>query len=361
MNRMVSALLVLLRAGLWKKAVDTSALFPLSEEEWRGVYEEARRQTVMGPVYQGICSLPEEWMPSQKELFRWTVDIDRIEQRNTRMNRSLLQLTTWLEEKGFPTVVLKGQGIAALYEEPLWRECGDIDLFFPSPDDRLKAEAWLVEQGFDLERKPDGSTEYTWQRTVVEHHSDLFDLQSPKVQAYLKELVEEKGFERMDMGNGQGIRVPSPEMNLLLLNTHILKHAMGKGIGLRQLCDMARAYATLGKRVDGEEIRDLYRKTGIEKWSRLLHAFLVEVLGMPSAYLPYHEKKKETAAPLWNIVLRGGNFGQHGKGGKEQDEPTWRRKWNTCRAFWQNAGFSLKYAPDEAVYTFGQLVKGQFK
>lgn len=361
MNRTVSALLVLLRAGLWKKAVDTPALFPLSEEEWRGVYEEARRQTVTGWVYQGICSLPEEWMPSQKELFRWAVDIDRIEQRNKRMNRSLLLLTTFFEEKGLPVVVLKGQGIAALYEEPLWRECGDIDLFFPCPDNRQKAEACLAEQGFALERKPDGSTEYAWQRIAVEHHPDLFDLQSPKVQDFLKKLVEEKGFEWMDMGEGNMIRVPSPEMNLLLLNTHILKHAMGKGIGLRQFCDMARAYAAWGKRVDGEEIRRLYEQTGIAKWSRLLHAFLVEMLGMPSAYLPYQEKKKETAAPLWNIVLRGGNFGQHGKGGKVQDEPIWRRKWNTCRAFWQNAGFSLKYAPDEAIHTFGQLVKGQFK
>lgn len=361
MNRTLSALLALLRAGLWNKRVDNPGLFPLSVEEWEGVYVEARRQTVTGWVYQGICSLPDEWMPPRKQLFRWTVDIDRIEQRNRRMNRSLLQLTTWFEENGFPAVVLKGQGVAAFYEEPLWRECGDIDLFFPCLDDRLKAETWLVEQGFILERKPDDSTEYAWQRIAVEHHSDLFDLQSPKVQGYLKKLVEEKGFECMDMGNGYAIRVPSPAMNLLLLNTHILKHAIGKGIGLRQLCDMARAYAVWGKRVDGEEIRDLYKKMGIAKWSRLLHAFLVEMLGMPSAYLPYQEKKKETAAPLWNIVLRGGNFGQHGKGDKVQDEPTWRRKWNTCRAFWQNAGFSLKYAPDEAIYTFGQLVKGQFK
>lgn len=361
MNRTISALLALLRAGLWNKRVDNPGLFPLSVEEWEGVYVEARRQTVTGWVYQGICSLPDEWMPSRKQLFRWTVDIDRIEQRNRRMNRSLLQLTTLLGDKGFRPVVLKGQGIASLYDEPMWRECGDIDLYFPQPEDRIKVETWLTEQGYAPERKPDGSTLYAWQGTEVEHHSHLFDLQSPKVQGYLKGLIAEKGFEWMDMGEGNMIRVPSPEMNLLLLNTHILKHAMGKGIGLRQFYDMARAYAAWGKRVDGEEIRRLYEQTGIAKWSRLLHAFLVEMLGMPSAYLPYIDKKKETAAPLWNIVLRGGNFGQHGKGGKVQDEPIWRRKWNTCRAFWQNAGFSLKYAPDEAIHTFGQLVKGQFK
>ena len=360
MNRTTSALLALLRAGLWNKRVDNPGLFPLSVEEWEGVYVEARRQTVTGWVYQGICSLPDEWMPSRKQLFRWTVEIDRIEQRNRRMNRSLLQLTTLLEEKGFRPVVLKGQGIAALYDEPMWRECGDIDLYFPQPEDRIKAETWLTEQGYAPERKPDGSTLYAWQGTEVEHHAHLFDLQSPKVQGYLKGLIAEKGFVRMDLGGGNEISVPSPVMNFLLLNTHILKHALGKGIGLRQLCDMARAYAVWGKQVDGEEMKRIYRNTGIGKWSCLLHAFLTEVLGMPAEYLPYPEKK-ESAAPLLDIVLRGGNFGQHGKGANGQDEPTWRRKWNTCRAFWQNMGFSLKYAPGEAIHTFGQLVKGQFK
>ena len=361
MNRSLSALWVLLRAGLWKQALDDVSVFPLSVAEWEKVYEEARRQTVVGWVYQGICALPEEWMPPQKQLFRWMVDVDRIEQRNKAMNRSLRELTALMEERGFHPVVLKGQGVAAFYEEPQWRECGDIDLYFPYPEERLKAEAWLKEQGIGLERKPDGSTLYAWKQTVVEHHSDLFDLQSPKVQDYLKELVAEKGFEQQDTGSGNTIRVPSPILNLLLLNTHILKHAMGKGVGLRQLCDMARALSVLGKRTDGEELKTMYEKTGIGNWSRLLHAFLTEVLAMPAEYLPYREKETESAQPLLDIVLQGGNFGQHGQQQPGQHEPVWRRKWNTCRAFVQNAGFSLKYAPHEALYTFGQLVKGQFK
>ena len=361
MNKTLPAFWALLRAGLWMRNVDAPELFPLSAEEWREVHVEARRQTVTGLVYQAICALPDEWMPPQEELFRWTVDMDRIEQRNRRMNRSLLQLTAHFERMGLTPVVLKGQGIAALYEEPLWRECGDIDLYFPRREDRLQAEAWLTEQGIAPERKPDGSTLYAWQGTEVEHHSHLFDLQSPKVQGCLHRLVEEQGFEWMDMDGGNRIRVPSPVMNLLLLNTHILKHALGKGIGLRQFCDMAQAYAVLGKRVDGEALKRIYAETRIGKWSRLLHAFLTEVLAMPSDYLPYQEEINEEAAPLLDIVLRGGNFGQHAKGQKRQDESAWRRKWNTCRSFWQNAGFSLRYAPDEAIHTFGQLMKGQFK
>lgn len=359
MNRTLSAFLLLLRSGLWQKSVDDTALFPLSAEEWGMLYAEARRQTVTGWIYRGICLLPEEWMPPQNLMFRWVADIDRIEQRSRMMNRTLLQLTTLLEENGFRAVVQKGQGVAAFYSEPLWRECGDIDLFFPNADDRRGAEAWLRERGIVPEQKPDGSTLYRWMQVEVEHHSDLFDLQSPKARKYLKELVAEKGFTTMQVGNEGRIMVPAPELNLLLLNTHILKHAMGKGIGLRQLCDMARAYDVLGKQINGEALRYIYETVGIEKWSRLLHAFLVDVLALPVTSLPYGEKR-ESPAPLLDIVLRGGNFGQHKKGTQTAGTSVWLRKWNTCRAFLLNTRFSLKYAPHEALYTFGQLVWGNF-
>lgn len=358
MNRTLSAFLLLLRSGLWRKAAEEQNLFPLSVEEWGLLYAEARRQTVTGWIYRGICLLPEEWMPPQEQMFRWVTDIDRIERRNVMMNRNLLQLTAMLEERGFRAVVQKGQGVAALYDEPLWRECGDIDLFFPNEEDRRGAEAWLRERGIVPEQKPDGSTAYRWMKVEVEHHSDLLDLQSPRARRYLKGLVAEKGFTAVPVGDEGRIMVPAPELNLLLLNTHILKHALGRGIGLRQFCDMARAYAVLGEKVDGDELRSIYHKAGISRWSSLLHAFLVDVLAMPEDFLPYREEKKETAVPLWNIVLRGGNFGQYGQQQKTKTERTWLRKWNTCRAFLLNARFSLKYAPSEAIHTFGQLVRG---
>lgn len=360
MNRTIGAFLALLRSGLWRKAAEEQNLFPLSAEEWGLLYAEARRQTVTGWIYRGICLLPEEWMPPQEQMFRWVTDIDRIERRNVMMNRNLLQLTAMLEERGFRAVVQKGQGVAALYDEPLWRECGDIDLFFPNEEDRRGAEAWLRERGIVPEQKPDGSTAYRWMQVEVEHHSDLLDLQSPRARRYLKGLVAEKGFTAVPVGDEGRIMIPAPELNLLLLNTHILKHALGRGIGLRQFCDMARAYAVLGEKVDGDELRSIYHKAGISRWSSLLHAFLVDVLAMPEVFLPYREDKKGTAVPLWNIVLRGGNFGQYGQQQKTKTERTWLRKWNTCRAFLLNARFSLKYAPSEAIHTFGQLVWGNF-
>lgn len=361
MSRTVRALLVLLRAGLWEKQPDDLNAFPISADEWEEVYQEARRQTVVGLVYRGIRYLSEEMLPPQRLMFRWIVDIDRIEQRNASMNRHLLELTCLLEEKGISPIVQKGQGVAAWYEQPLLRECGDIDLYFPKEEDRKKAEEWLLEQGHGLERKADGSSTYRWRQIEVEHHPALFDLQRPGVQACLQNWIAEKGFEIRKIGVEGEIRIPAPELNLLLLNVHILKHALGRGIGLRQFCDLARAYHVLGKQVNGEEIRYMYEQAGIRKWSGLLHAFLVEVLGLPTERLPYVEEKAVSVKPLMDIVWQGGNFGKYGKYGSIEGQSVFARKWNTCRAFGKNVRFSLRYAPGEAFHTFRQLLMGQFK
>ena len=84
---------------------------------------------------------------------------------------------------------------------------------------------------------PDGSQNYEWQGIEIEQHPTIVDLCSPSAGKWIKELDEDPGFIPSPLADG--LRVPSLELNALLLNTHILKHALGKGIGQRRrLCAM---------------------------------------------------------------------------------------------------------------------------
>ena len=156
-----------------------------------------------------------------------------------------------------------------------------------------------------------------------------------------------------------GIDVPSPVLNLILLNAHILKHVLGYGIGLRQLCDMARASYSLHDKVDGNLIREIYGRLGIGRWSRLLYAFLVNDLGLPGDDSPYEvvDYKRDT---LRRIILRGGNFGLH-SGGRHADgrQGKWIRKYYTLVSHLRNVGFAMRYAPEEMFWTVWNLTKGQ--
>lgn len=355
-------LLTLLRAGLWGRNIDDIACFPLSAGEWESLFRLARQQTVIGLVFGGLQALPEELLPAPAVLIRWTAGVDAVERRNREMNRTLAALYTELRTRGFDPVLQKGQGVAAYYERPLLRECGDIDLYFGDRRASEGAAGWMHRQGAVVRRMPDGSLFYRWRGVEIEHHVRLFDLHNPFLRRDAVRLTREKGCVEMALPEPSGttVSVPAPFVNLLLLDLHILKHALGRGIGLRQLCDMARACYRLHAEIDSEEMRACCRRWGLGRWNPMLHTFLVDYLGLPVATLPYGELAP-SAGPLLEIVWRGGNFGHYHPGRESAGQSLAERKLDTARSFLDNLRFSLRYAPKEAFWIFSGLIKGQFR
>lgn len=358
-DRMHTALLVLLRAGLWERQPEDLSCFPLAEEDWKQLYAEACRQTVTGITFQALKYLPDEALPPEPLMIRWAAETDAIERRNSKMNEVLGNLYSAFTEKGLHPVLQKGQGVALFYEYPMLRECGDIDLYFDSREAWREALSLVQSQGIRVSRQADKSIYYTYKGVTVEHHTRLFDLYNPFLQRYAVSLERKNGFRCMTLP-GQPethIAVPSPLLNLLLLDLHILKHAVGRGIGLRQLCDMARACSVLHDDTDPDEMKAISRKFGLTGWNRLLHAFLKDSLGLPAVCLPYRETAP-SGQPLADIIWRGGNFGRYGKG-HDPHLKGWRRKCRTALSFARNVGFMAGYAPKESFWILMQLMKGQ--
>lgn len=343
MDRTLQALFALLQAGLWGRFDDAAAsAFPLSAGEWERVFTLARQQTVTGIAFRGLDFLPEEAAPPMGIMAKWMAHADRIEQSNRVMNETVAKLYGHFASAGVEAVLQKGQGVAAMYPEPLLRECGDIDLYFPGHDGVSDPLAGI--DGAVRERQPDDSWVYVVDGIIVEHHTDLLDIQSPRAKRYVRRLIEEKGFEKVVTGDGVEILVPAPEVNLLLLSSHILKHAFGVGIGLRQFCDYAVARRYYEGRVNEEEMREIWRMTGLEKWQDLLEGFLVKKTGV-----------------LLDIVLKGGNFGVYSKDRENVPRARWTRKVQTFKALMGNIGFAFRYAPGEWFWTTMQLLGGQFR
>jgi hypothetical protein len=203
---------------------------------------------------------------------------------------------------------------------------------------------------------PDNSFIYGYKGMEIENHKLLIDIYNPYKQKYIKELIDKYGFEEVVIDNIK-VAVPTPLLNLIMLNTHIMKHAFGWGIGLRQICDIARAYYELCGRVEDAEIRRVYKDLGINKWSRLLHSFLVEYIGLETIYLPYKEDV-EDSANLLRIILKSGNFGFNVRERRESKFAL-QRKFNTFVSFFKQSLFSMKYAPKESFWLVVGLIKGQ--
>lgn len=379
MERVQAAFLSLLRAGLWERDPETDGIFPLSEEEWRGVYGVARKQAVTGTVAWGVFSLPPDFQPSDVRFAEWVVEHDRVVRANSEMDSALSALSRFFAHAGLHPVLQKGQGVAGMYATPSLRECGDIDLYFPQKEEAMEALELVRKSGAEVTHNPDGSESYLWEGVEVEHHPYLVDISSPFKRGWLRRLESELGFVPSPLG--EGLRIPAPELNLLLLDAHILKHAIGKGVGFRQICDMARACHTYcgcsgpakGQRTvpDAAKVREIYRKAGLLKWSGLLHSFLTDILSLPSGELPYESPRRDPA-PLLGMVSSAGNFGLHssrksqltdsavGGGAVSNNATDGSGVFGTARAFMRNLPFSMAYAPCETISQMLTLAFGQF-
>lgn len=352
-----AALLALLRGGLWEQDVKPHPCFPLSRDSWEEVFLLSKQQTVTGVAFRGLHHLPDGMLPPESLLLRWMAAADGIERKNKEMNLALDSLLTLFARHGLHPILQKGQGLASLYAYPLLRECGDIDLYFVDEKEFESASDSIQAQGIRLVRKADGSLLYSWQGIPVEHHIRLIDLYHPPHNTKKTDLIWE--FRRMALSTASDLEVtvPAPSLNLLLQYAHILKHALGRGIGLRQLCDLALSCDRWHTDIMPDVLKGVCRQAGLTKWVSLLHAFLTERLGLASDRLPYPKTAANTQ-PLLEIIWRGGNFGHQAY---RLTRPTLLHKIQTAEAFRRNISFAFRYAPKEALAIFVNLLKGQIR
>lgn len=356
-SRSENALFALLRMALWGQEAEAACFQGLTAAEWEQTFLLARQQTVLAVTCQAVQTLPDEALPADRLLMRWMAEADRVELASAQMDEAVLSVCDAFRGEGLQPIVLKGQGVAQFYPQPSLREAGDIDLFFPREGERAKAERLLASRGIGLKRLADGSSVYDWNGVEVEHHPVLFDLRSPSRRKLLRGLQRQYGFAAQSVGGGT-LCVPSPMLCLVLLSTHILKHAMGNGIGLRQFCDMACAVHALQPKVGSEALDERFRQLGLQRWHRALGAFLVQRLGLPASEC-VAAKGQETLAAFERIVFEGGNFGRYKAG--RLASTAFGRKVHTAKAFLGHSRFSLRYAPSEAFWMFASLMKGQVK
>ena len=353
-------LLQLLQSALWEQTPQSEVFASMTAQDWEQVLLASRQQTVKALVCQGLTMLPEDLQPSDFLLIRWMAELGQVEQQSHQMNEALLSLITFLEDNGLRPVVLKGQGLARLYRFPLLRECGDIDLYFPEARQQQEAHRSLADRGIHPQHKPDGSWLYSWQGVPVEHHPHLTDLANPYAQDCLQELERQYPCVQVPLGMGTDaqIRVPSPMLSLLLQTIHILHHAIGWGIGLRQMVDMAVSCQSFQGQIDAHAFRDASSRLHLLRWNRLLYGFLVQSLALPQECLPYEERLHGGRA-LEKRIWRDGNFGLNSSLRQSSSSHPWQGKCRTAWSMLSHSGLGWRYAPLETFFTALSLAKGQ--
>lgn len=330
-----------------------------SEMEWRQLYTLADKQALIGICFCGVQRLRKLGHDIPTDLYmKWLGMVAKIQQRNELMNRRCVEVQRMLAKEGLKSSILKGQGVAKLYDLNLnldvnlnlLRQSGDIDVYVPCGME--KAMAYV--------RKKYGKVEYDYINAHVPMFKDVEVEMHWRVGAMtnlfrnrrLQRWLEREETKEMILGGKADLKpsettitVPTLEFNAFYLMLHCYHHVFESGLGLRQLMDyyfllMARNNLNLDL-----NINELFRKFGMERFVGAVMWIMQEVFGLERERLLCDPDEKEGRYILGE-VMASGNFGHH----DERIRKVGRGKWVEVFAKIQHAMHLLRRYPSEALW-----------
>lgn len=317
-----------------------------TEEEWKGVFRESVRHCIHGVTFEGLKCLKELEdkgmsdalsLMSRETWLNWASKVGKLEKENANLNAQCLQLCNKLLASGKWCQVLKGQGLAQLYKNPLSRQCGDIDIWVV--DRRsirngkyslAKNRRLLVEMVRRLSKKKEEVTYHhmdfhVFDDTIVELHFTPTWMFCPwhnaRLQQYFNNYIYNNINQRDDGNNNASenrISIPTPdiELNTVFCLVHIYRHVFQEGIGLRQIIDYYHVISLLpdDRKTD---IQMTLKYLGLDKFASALMWVMHEVFRNNDVLIC--EPIEREGRWLMNEILLAGNFGHEDERMKDAD------------------------------------------
>lgn len=326
----------LLRIALSSSSEGLSVFSVSGPDEWLKLQELATNQGLVGIAYAGICRLPAESRPPMGLLLQWAGEAELIRGQNRMLNQEAARLTDIFAARGERSAILKGPANARLYPDPYSRQGGDIDIWVSGGRD--KVIGLLDQLGLDYVRDPkiiESKHHIRLVRSSQEcdvevHFSPVHGSKNPLVRSRLLRYLEDEiqNAERVP----EGFYVPSLRFALVMQLSHIQKHFLRNGIGLRQLTD----YFVLLQRSTQEDrdgVASQFVRLGLSRTCGALMWALWRVFGLERD-LMLCKPDKRRGKWLLEDVLAGGNFGFYSKKGQQGILRRWIwKRWRSIRFF----------------------------
>lgn len=320
-NKVTQVFLGLLQTGLWKNTETSGHHFDgtsVADEDWRKVFRLAEEQAVSGILIQSLernlGRLPKR--PSQELLLQEIGNNLVIQQRNAVMDKAVVDLCKLLNSIHSRYVVVKGQTLAALYNDKGYRQSGDID-FYVHPDDWEKtyeicSEAYHIET---VDTHSEKHVEWESGGVVYEMHKMLNDFSSKKHQLYWDEVImkEARLYPWSVSINGYDVPTLAPTYNAIYVFVHLFFHLISEGVGLRHFIDWGVVLEKRSDDIDKELLGRHLEGIGLLKAYTGLGAVMTDYLGFPVEMFPLEisEKDHKGAERLMENILQSGNFGHN--------------------------------------------------
>lgn len=338
--------------------------------EWLQIFAMAKKQSLTGVCFSGVERLSKEQSPGEDLIMEWMGETVKVQRRNQKINEVCLELSTYFDNKGFATCILKGQSNRIYYPSHLAsrRTPGDVDIWlFPNGSQQnsvyrtmelLENEGKIVSLAYlHAELKPSNTV-------AIEAHFRPTFLNEPIHNHRLQQwFAESKADCIMESEIADGITIPmlKPVYNIIFQLVHIYRHLLDEGIGLRQLLDY---YFLLRGTV--QSLTDEQKKTIVDKLSAfglnriagavmyvLRRVFLIEKEYM---IVPGNERY---GRQLLDEIMIAGNFGHYDPRlkdiGKASHDTSYQVR-HAIRRFNRNTRFFMDYPSEVISEPFARVI-----
>lgn len=297
-----------------KQFLDGTAL---REFDWNDFLEFAKRQTLLGVVFEGVQRLPKEVAPSRDLLLGWFAHSQQIAKRNQVLNKASVFIYNKVCSEGENCCILKGQGNALLYPNPSSRTPGDVDVWIDASRERIRElAASITREVGRVEEESYNHIVLSVKGVTMELHSTPAILSSPiynkRLQHWLSQEAAEQCTHQVEFPRQMGaIAVPTRSFNIIYQLLHLYHHFFYEGVGLRQILDYYFVMKS-GKSgvTDSVALQKMLNKLGLWKFAGAVMFVLHMVLGLEEKDMiaPMDERRGRL---LLDEILLGGNFGKY--------------------------------------------------
>jgi len=298
----------LVRNALWQTEEDLPE--ELTANMASNILRGAKEQGLIGLVTDAL-KRNNVRMPKKQSL-EMTVMLMKVRLSNEHVNEGLRHLKELFDSRGIDYVVVKGQAVGAYYPDPMLRQAGDIDYYcdaynFPKAQDAVREE-WGIETEMNEERH----LHYDYKGIAYEGHFMLFMFYRKKLDRYWERLVNENGNRNVRI-DGMEVKTLPTTLHTLFVFLHLFVHLMDLGIGFRHFCDLAVMLHHGREEIDYDQMRNILKKTGMEKAFRAIGCILTDYLGLPTQDVGYDltERDRKYTKRILDFVRLRGNMGSY--------------------------------------------------
>ena len=341
--------LELLKSAIWRQPADASIFKGIDSLAWQKILVLSTLQRTTALIADSIQKLPELCLPPREMYLKLILQTEEIERSNARINKALQDISADYAALNCAFILLKGQGLALNYPNPMHRTPGDLDIFLYRGGDYERVKEWVTAKGYPQEPESLKDLGFTRDDVHIENHRYISIIENRKYNNLLKQKVKNvlasENLNLQKIGEAEVMLLP-PYFDAFFVFIHMFHHFVHLGVGIRQLCDWLLLLHRHHDAIDKAVFESLLDEFSLRKAASVFANAAIKYLDTPETLFPFELNADTVYSDIvMEDILDAGHFGYF-RSGKSRPEEKWKGRWFSFRYMWKRSAVMGPIAPE---------------